>query len=244
MTRMKHRVLVVSLTAWCLLWTSQLAIAGIDLSTFLGGNALDGNPQVALDAEGNIFIVGETSSADFPTTPGAFDPTFNGSGDIFVTKLSADGSSLLFSTFVGGSGFDTPAAIVLDANGNVLIAGNTRSPRFPTTPDVFDLTFNEGNDVFVMKLSADGSRVLFSTFVGDVGEGGGAVRGIALDQDGQPVITGETFAPDFPTTTGAFDTMFNSVETFASDIFVTTLAVDASRLLFSTFAAAAVYVNA
>jgi len=113
-------------------------------STFLGGSAPDFGLGIAVDAAGNAYVTGETASADFPTTPGAFDTTLNGGfgGDAFVTKLNGSGTALVYSTFLGGSGTDFGTAIAVDAAGNAYVTGRSESPDFPTTPGAFDTTFN------------------------------------------------------------------------------------------------------
>jgi hypothetical protein len=102
---------------------------------------------------GAATVAGYTSSADFPTTPGAFDTSFGGFAITFVTRLSAMGSSLVWSTFLGGSTYDVPTALAVDAQGAATVAGSTGSADFPTTPGAFDTTHNGGiTDAFVTRL--------------------------------------------------------------------------------------------
>ena len=110
---------------------------------------------VAVGASGNAVVAGPTSSANFPTTAGAFDTTANGAFDVFVTKLNAAGSALIFSTFLGGSGSDSSGGASARSAGNSYVAGGTSSLDFPTTPGAFD-TLPDGSDAFVTKLNPPG----------------------------------------------------------------------------------------
>lgn len=105
---------------------------------------------LALDSQGAATTIGSTNSSNFPTTPGAFDTSFNGGSiDAFVTKLAPSGSSLVYSTFLGGTGADAAGAFVLDAQGAATILLSTTSATLPTTPNAFDRTFNGNTDAFV-----------------------------------------------------------------------------------------------
>jgi hypothetical protein len=134
---------------------------------------------VAVDAAGAAYITGYTDSKDFPTTPGSYDAGYNGGHtDAFVTKLSPDGGAIVYSTFVGGTGDESGEDIAVDASGAAYVTGFTVTPMtgsppssdFPVTPGAFDANFNGGDDAFVAKLSADGSALVYSTFLGGTGE--------------------------------------------------------------------------
>jgi hypothetical protein len=125
---------------------------GLDYSTFLGGGASDGGGGIAVDEEGRAYVTGGTTSSDYPTTRGAFDRTFNGSYDAFVTKLNAAGSALAYSTFLGGAGGEIGVGIAVDEEGRTYVTGITNSVNYPTTSGAFDRTFNGSNDAFVAKL--------------------------------------------------------------------------------------------
>ena len=212
-------------------------------STFVGGSEEDRARGLAMDEAGNVVVTGYTYSANFPTTAGAYDTSHNGADDIFVLKLSADGGSLLYSTFVGGSDRDEAMALALDDAGNIVVTGRTWSSDFPTTSGAYDTSHNGGwgADVFVLKLSADGGSLLYSTFVGGSGgEYGEFGSALALDEVGNVVVTGGTQSADFPTTAGAYDTSYN--EGF-HDVFVLKLAADGSSLLYSTFVGGSGYDN-
>jgi hypothetical protein len=125
---------------------------GLVYSTFLGGSSQDSAGALALDATGSAVVSGVTISSDFPTTPGAYDTTFDGNSDAFVAKLDPSGSTLLYSTFLGGSESDQAYALGLDATGAAVVSGETFSADFPTTPGASDTTHNGGFDAFVAKL--------------------------------------------------------------------------------------------
>ncbi len=213
------------------IFVSRLNSAGNALlySTFLGGSSWDYGYSLALDAGGNATLTGWTESADFPTTHGAFDTSYNGFDDVFVARLNASGSALLYSTYLGGSHDEVGYSLVLDAAGKATLTGYTRSADFPATFDAFDIGLDGENDVFVSRLNAAGSALLYSTFLG----GADVERGysIALDAAGNAVLTGSTGSADFPTTPGAFDSSYNG----RIDVFVSRLNAAGGALLYSTF---------
>ncbi|MCX6381604.1 MAG: SBBP repeat-containing protein, partial [Armatimonadetes bacterium] len=175
-------------------------------STFLGGQEDDIAVGIALDAEGRAIVVGSTRSPDFPVTQGAFQSVSGGSYDAFVTKLSTDGASLVYSTYIGGTQQDIATGIVLDSIGNAFITGSTHSPEFPTTQGAFQIINRGYFDAFATKLSADGSRLLNSTYLGGKADDMG--KSIAVDSVGSSYITGYTFSSNFPVTQGAYQTSY------------------------------------
>jgi hypothetical protein len=187
-------------------------------STYLGGSSDDAGVGIAVDAAGSAYVTGDTLSADFPTTPGAFDTS--GIFDAFVTKLAPDGSSLVYSTYLGGSGVDVGLATAVDASGSAYLTGFTGSADFPTTPDALDTSLDGGSDAFVTKLAPTGSSLAYSTYLG--GSNGDSGFGIDVDSSNSAYVTGIASA-DFPTTPSAFDTSLGG----ASDAFVTKLAAAA-----------------
>ncbi len=202
-------------------------------STFIGGDDYDYGKSIAVDIDGCIYITGYTFSADFPTTTGAYDETINGGSysDAFICKLSADGSTLIYSTFIGGSNVDRGYSIAVDAGGSAYITGYTDSSGFPTTTGAFDETHNGGSsEAFICKLSADGSTLVYSTFIGGSDWDNG--ESIAVDSDGYAYITGHTMSINFNTTTGAFDETYNGG---FRDVFTCKLSADGSTLNYSTF---------
>jgi hypothetical protein len=213
------------------IFVAQLSTSGDSLlwSTFLGGSDNDCGISLVLDFSGNPVVTGYTQSSDFPTTPGAYDQTYNYWRDGFVAKLSASGDSLLWSTFLGGSISDYGYSLFLDLSGDLVVTGYTQSSDFPTTPGAYDQTHNAGWDIFLARLSASGDSLLWSTFLG--GSDWDEVFSLVLDLSGNSVVTGYTQSSDFPTTPVAYDQTHNGL----SDIFVARLSASGDSLLWSTF---------
>jgi hypothetical protein len=204
--------------------------SGLVYSTFLGGSGWDFGSAVAVDRRGDAILAGFTGSGDFPTTPGAFDRTANGGYDTFVTKLNANGTTLAYSTFLGGKIDEYCYALAVDRGGNAYVAGYTTSADFPTTPGAFDVTYHGGpEDAFVAKLSASGSTLVYSTFLG--GSALDMAFGVGVDHSGQAYVTGATLSDNFPTTPGAYDPTKDG----SLDAFVTKLDANGSALVYSTF---------
>ncbi len=194
---------------WCILAALAPSVClsqtfELSFSTYLSGSGMaNGARAVAVDGQGNIYVSGGTSSSDFPTTPGAYDRTFDGSGTsagnsgpmaAFVTKLSPSGQ-MIWSTLVGGPNHDRTYAIQVDGQGSVYIAGRA-GEYFPTTPGVIQENFggdtnpNVGygkQDGFITKLSADGSQVLWSTYLGT--QDGSFVRDMTIDGQGDVYVS-------------------------------------------------------
>jgi len=201
-------------------------------STFVGGSSRDLGYGVALDSAENPVVVGYTFSADFPTTPGAYDSTFGGGNvDAVVSKLDASGSTLLWSTYLGGTDGESAKAVALDASGNAIVVGGSESTDFPTTTGAYDESLNGMHDVFVTKIAASGNALLWSTFIG--GELGDGAQAVVLDAAGNAVLTGQTYSSDYPTTSGAYDETFN--DDTERDAFVSKLNASGTDLLWSTF---------
>jgi len=198
-------------------------------STFLGGSGTDIGLHVAVDASNHAYVTGSTSSPDFPTTPDAFDPSFGGDRDAFVTKFNETGTALVYSTFIGGSQFDEATNIVVDAGGQAYITGTTGSADFPTTPGAFQTSIPGIRSAFVTKLNADGSALLYSTFLGGSGDQTG--NGIAVDSLGQAYVVGVTTSDDFPVTPDGFQ----QDNAGLTDGFVTKLNPAGSGLVYSTY---------
>ncbi|HEX2272943.1 MAG TPA: SBBP repeat-containing protein [Acidimicrobiales bacterium] len=201
----------------------------LEYSTFFGGSSIEAGFELAVDARGEAYVAGITLSPDFPTTARAFDRTLGGFADGFVTKFNRDGSALVYSTLVGGSGLEGVLGLAVDLRGSAYVTGGTPSPDFPTTAGSFDTTFNGGGDAFVTKLTRDGSGLEYSSFLGGSATDGG--NGIAVDVLGRATVTGGTRSSDFPTTAGAFDTTPNG----DIDAFLSTLAPNGSQLVSSTY---------
>jgi membrane-bound inhibitor of C-type lysozyme len=198
-------------------------------STYLGGSGADYGNGIAVDpSTGDALITGATNSTDFPTA-NPLQPNSAGDYDTFVARLSADGSTLVFATYLGGSGADYSNAISVDpTTGQAVVTGTTVSTDFPTAGPLQSKN-GGGNDVFVTRLSADGSALVFSTYFG--GNGSDYANGIAVDPaSGHILVTGSTNSTNFPT---ANPLQPNSAGDF--DVFVTRLSADGSTLIFSTY---------
>lgn len=198
-------------------------------STYLGGT---GNPYygdealgIAVDADGNAYITGQTGSPDFPTTPGAYQTSFQESVNAwsgFVTKLNSDGTDLWYSTFLGGAtpagerGGDTTSAIAIDDSGDAFVTGTVYTLKLPVTSDAYQAQNNEvqngganyyAGNAFLTELSSDGSTLEYSSYLGGTGPDAG--NAIAVDNQGNAYVTGSTEScagtgtQAFPTTTGA-----------------------------------------
>ena len=216
---------------------NQSAVLVIDpmiFSTFFGGSDGDEGSGTILDNNNNIYVVGDTESFDFPTTSGSYDNSSNGEWDIFVSKFSPDGSDLLFSTFIGGSGDESVALdITIDGENNIYITGWTDSIDYPTTSNAYDRSFNGWfngwSDALISKLSSDGSELIYSTYIGGLESDWGAA--ITIDLENNAYVVGQTFSLNFPTTLGCYDIFFNGF----SDVFVLKLNQDGSELVYSTY---------
>ena len=200
-------------------------------STFLGGSSTENTTGIALDANGNVCVTGSTASSDFPTTAGAHKRTIN-RGDIFVAKLNSTGSDLIFSTLLGGSGNEIGYGITTDSANNVYVTGSTTSSDFPATAGAFQSTIRGGSfEAFVTKLNATGTQLIYSSFLG--GNSNEEGLGIAVDSGGNAYLTGYTFSSNFPTTTGAYQAVFNGVANL-SDAFIAKVNAAGSALTYST----------
>jgi hypothetical protein len=178
----------------------HLSSSGNELlySTFLGGIGSDSAQGIAIDARGNAYVTGDTTSADFPTS-GA-QTSYRGATDAFVAKLAPDGRQLLYSRHLGGAGTEHATAIAVDATGAVFVTGSTYSPDFPVV-NAYQPRTGGGQDVFVTRVSPFGDSLLFSTYLGGSGGLVGAAEeglAIALDAAGSVYVTGETSSTNFP----------------------------------------------
>jgi len=207
-------------------------------SSFLGGNNADVGYAIALDSSENAYVTGYTYSTNFPTTKGAFQTTANGPTTVFVSKVNSTGTTLSYSTYLGGSGTGTSAcsacgsAIAVDAEGDAYVAGLTWETNFPTTAGAFQTTFAGGfHDGFVTKFNPTGTGLIYSTYIGGSGDDG--VTSIVLDASDNAYLKGNTFSTNFPTTPGAFNTVFEAG--LNSMAFVTILNPAGSALNYSTY---------
>ena len=216
--------------------SEHLIIDPLIYSTYIGGSESEWGRAIELDKENNAYVTGWTDSHDFSNTKSAYDQSFNGKSDVFVFKVNSDGSSLIYSTYIGGDEFDYGEDIIIDSNNNAYITGYTSSTNFPTTKGAYDNSYNGKDnydvDIFVVKLNSDGSNLVYSTFIG--GSEGERGFGIALDGKNNAYITGGTSSSDFPTTHDCF----NNSHSGGRDVFVIKINSDGSNLLYSTFVGA------
>jgi hypothetical protein len=222
-------------------------------ATFLGGSLTEEGYGIAVDATGHAYVTGMTDSrppdpdycpdcTPFPTTAGSFQPEWNGWTDAFIAKLSADGSALVYSTHLGGFAADEARAIALDAWGNAYVTGMTASfsdNNFPTA-NAFKETYSGGqSDSFYAKLNADGSALIYSSYLsGHLGWGAGdAGNAIAVDSAGHAYVTGSTVSlPDSPELLGfpVVDPLQPALAG-AADAFITKIGPTGAMLVYSTY---------
>lgn len=197
-------------------------------STFMGGSGVDIGTVLALDPAGNIYITGATSSLDFPVAGALQGAYAGGAQDGFIVKLSPDGKTVLYSTYLGGSGADTSYALAVDAQGYAYVAGFTNSPNFPAI-NAAQSTYGGGRvDAFLVKLSPDGGTIIYSTYLGgslsDVG------FTVAADPTGAAYLSGVTTSPDLPLAR-AFQSTLNSPN---GDLYVARFGPE-GELVYSTY---------
>jgi len=170
----------------------------VGFSTYIGGTSHDQGYAVATDSDANLYITGITQSTDYDTL-NAYDGTLNGSNyDVFVTKVSADGASLVYSTYLGGLSEDYGEGVDVDADGNAYVSGRTFSGAFPTTAGAYDVTYSGNEDGFVTKVNSSGNQLVYSTYLGE--SPAVSLRDIAVDADGFAYVTGEVWGIEFPRT--------------------------------------------
>lgn len=195
--------------------------------TYFGGSHDDSINDLTLDAQGNVYVVGHTASSDLPITATAYDRSHNGS-DVFVAKFTPDLETLLASTFLGGTSYDSGSAIVVEEfSGDVIIAGmvgsigyagKSASTDFPTTLEAFDRTFSGTcrslfrktvcpTAAFISRFDSNLSQLKASTFLD--GTGSEAANALAIGIDGDIYVTGNTTSSNFPVTVGTYDATYN-----------------------------------
>ena len=202
----------------------------VSYSTYLGGSDADSIHGVAVDGTGCAYFVGQTASANFPTVAGAYQSALAGSTDVFVTKIAADGASLIYSTYLGGTGIDIGLAINLDPSGSAYVTGSTDSTDFPTLAP-YQGTLLGTQAAFFTKLAPNGGALLFSSYLGGAA-GTTTGYGIGVNVFGQIFVAGETSSASFPTTAGAFNQTYSGG---ASDGFISLISSGGSTLLASTY---------
>ncbi len=215
----------------------------VGYSTYLGGSLNENDESggaIAVDLQGNAYVTADTDSSDFPTK-NPYQPAHapDDDSDAYIAKISADGSSLIYSTYLGGTGGDEGLGIAVDLLGHAYVSGSTTSADFPVTPGAFQTTYkgkgpNLDGDGFVVKLSPNGSSLLYSTYLG--GSSDDVAFSIKVDLGGFAYVAGWTASPDFPVTPGAVQTKFaGSGPLAAGDAFVTKLNATGTKLVYSTY---------
>lgn len=207
----------------------------------VGGSTPGFGESIALDPAGNIYVAGYTRAFDFPVVNPLQAHNGTQSSTAFVQKWSADGSTLIYSTYLGGSTYDAAYGLAVDSAGDAYVGGVTGSADFPVTANAFQKQLAGNINAFVAKIAPDGSRLIYSTFLGGGTEN---LTAIAVDSSGNAVVTGETSSPAFPLTPGAYQTSLSTSCNFSQlvdvgvpsngDAFVTRLAADSSSLAYST----------
>ncbi len=215
---------------------------GLVFSTYVGGSADDFGRGITVDDFGNVYVVGNTTSPDFPVTSGAFQTTFAGSsalgfGDGFVVRLNPQGNAFLYSTYIGGSGDDRLTGVAIDQYDNVYATVSTTSTDFPTTAGALQRKCTNIMCGGVIKLKAKGASLAYSTYLAGSGPGEDQTFGIALDSQVHAYVTGMTGSPNFPVTPGAFQTRCGTDGDCngSSDGYVAELNATGTGLVYSTF---------
>lgn len=198
-------------------------------STYLGGSNYEVPMTIEVDSEDNVWICGETGSSDFPTTSNAYNSTMNGPIDMFIFSLSGTNGSLLYSTYVGGSGVESALSMDLDSEGNVWATGITDSSDFPMSPSSLYPVHNGSFDAVLFQISKNGTTLLYSTFFGGIGDDRG--HEVLVDSSDDVWVAGTTDSFVFPVTVDAY----KNTTSGGRDIYLLKLAGDGSTLLYSTY---------
>lgn len=202
-------------------------------STYLGGRGEDSALGVALDAAGNILVTGKTYSPDFPTTAGAYDRTLGGERDAILVKLSPDGRSVLYGTYLGGSNWDYGLRVAPAPGGDMIVTGFTHG-SFPVTAGAAQTLFGGLGDAFVARVKAAGDGLVYSTYLG--GNSWDGAGGLAVDALGQVILSGDTHSTTFPATPGAWDrTCSNCATNYSTDGYIAKLSAAGDRWIFATY---------
>jgi hypothetical protein len=208
-------------------------------ATFLGGKDPDSAAAIAVDADGNATVAGNTYSKDFPVTAGAFQSERDGRQDAFVSRLAPGGDALLWSSYLGGEEFEFGTGVALGADGSAVVVGGTSSNQFPVTGGALQPKYASDGDGFVSRVSNDGGMLLWSTFLG--GKDGNPfaydfASGVALDAYESVYVVGETLSRDLPVTPDAFDVECGKNDDCQFlDAFAAKLSADGCAVLYGTY---------
>lgn len=198
-------------------------------STYLGGSKYDDVHDCWVDSYGNLYCTGSTNSVNFPTTLNAFQRQLNGASDAFIFKLSQNGTSLEISTYVGGSNEEIGNAIIMDSNRTIIITGLTDSSDYPISSDAMDSTIAGNVDCVLTQLSHNGSKILYSTFIG--GDEKDMGTDLELNNNNEIYLVGQTDSTNFPIQQPCFDMTTNG----GSDIFALRFNLNSHQIISSTY---------
>jgi len=219
-------------------FVAEFSAAGsLIYSTYLGGTGVDNGIAIAVDAGGDAFVTGSTTSANFPTAGSPFQSTLKGTTNAFVAKIAPSTGTLVYSTYLGGSGNDIGNGITVDSSGAAFIAGGTSSSNFPVSPSpgAYQATYSgsgsSGSNAFVTRLAGSGSSLLYSTYLG--GSGADVANAITIDSVGNAYVTGSTTSTNFPVSDAFQDT--NQASAGIANAFVAGLNASGAGLLFSSY---------
>lgn len=208
-------------------------------STYLGANYFSYGESMAVDSQGQVYIVGWTDARNFPVTPNAWLRTRSGAITGFLTKFNSTGTGLIYSTFIGGTNRDLVYDIEIDSAGNAYICGASNSPDFPVTQGAAQTVFRGGEllndyfgDAFVAKVKPDGSGPVWSTLLG--GTGRDVAYSLTLDSNSTVFAAGMTGSRDFPVTSDAFQTTTGNLKDYDTDAFVSRIDPAGTAFTYST----------
>lgn len=211
-------------------------------STASGSTTSNFGHSASYDLDGNIYTGARSFGAGYPTTTGAFQEDFGTNVDIAISKLNPTGSAIIWATYLGGSGSEFPHSLFINDEQEITVYGNTNSTNYPTSATAFDASHNGGNDICLTVLTADGSALIGSTYLGGSAEDGGTnsatingndtYRGeVIMDDENNIYIGGHSSSTNFPTTAGAYEPTLQG----AQDAVLVKLPQDLSSLIWSTF---------
>lgn len=230
----------------------------IIFATLTGSTSDNWGFTATYDPQGNLYAGGIVSGTGYPTTLGAFQTTFGGGSsgssmpcDISISKFNPSGSALIYSTYLGGDKDEMPHSLIVDDNGNLIVAGKTLSDDFPTTTNAYDASYNGGYDIYLSKFNSGGTALLASTYIGGANDDGvnvspsfygnqatlkynygdGSRSEVIVDNSGNIYLAGSTQSPDFPTTANAFSSSLSGTQ---DGVFIK-MNSSLSSLTYSTF---------
>jgi len=212
------------------------AAGSLIYSTYLGGTGVDNGNAIAVDSGGDAFVTGSTMSANFPTAGSPYQSTLKGTANAFVAKIAPNTGTLVYSTYLGGSGADLGNGIAVDSSGAAFITGVTSSSNFPVAPNpgAYQTAYgggSSGSNAFVTRLAGSGSSLLYSTYLG--GSGADSGNAVAIDSAGNAYVTGSTTSTNFPISDAFQNT--NQAPSGTANAFVAGLNASGSGLLFSSY---------